>query len=463
MPSIGDLFGEGGRGTGVETVFLWTVASAVVASLFQPALSELQQEVWDVAVDAGAHIPITPADLATMVVKNIKDLASAEDTAKLQGVTPSDFDLMVTNTGEPLGLETVLEAYRRGYIQFEDQGVHEPSVTRAVLTGRTYDYWLDTVQQLASRPISPGDAVDATLRGQRAQADMETEAYASGIDADRFQILLDTAGRPPGPAELIELVRRGLIPTDGTGPDALTLQQGIFEGDSKDKWWSLYKDLVTAVPPPRTVTTLLSHGAIGPDLAAKWFADAGLDSDAVEAYVKSATTQRISAHTAATEAQILKGYYVQLLTAEQATGQLESLGYPADTAGFLLELQDYNRSAAAYESAVNRVGTLYVGKHIDRQSALDALGHLAVPAASIQHYMGVWDQQAALNLAKLSKADITDAYEYGNMEEGEALQKLGAIGYTPYDAWVVLSNKNKQPLPDKPAFGAAPGGATPVA
>jgi hypothetical protein len=40
------------------------------------------------------------------------------------------------------------------------------------------------------------------------------------------------------------------------------------------------------------------------------------------------------------------------------------------------------------------------------------------------------------------------------------MQALEAIGYTPYDAWVVLSNKVKQPLPGKPPRDvAAPAGA----
>lgn len=462
MSSFGDLFGAQGRGTGAESFLLWGVAYGFVQALLTPVFMDLQQNLAADAIDAGVHQVLSPADLASMVVKNILAEGNAASVAAASGITPGDFQAMVENTGEPPGLETVLEMWRRGYIGWADQGPESASVERAILTSRIYDYWSGAIQQMANVPISPADAIEATLKGQRPQADMQTEAYASGIDPTRFQILLDTAGNPPGPSELIELLRRGLIPLEGVGSAETSFQQGIYEGRSKDKWWHLYADLADYVPPPRSIATLQSHGVIDEAAAAKLYQDAGLTPELAGIYAASAVAVRVAAHTQLTEANILRLYYDQLVTADVATTMLGNLGITGAVAKYLLELQDFNRAEAAYNSAVTRIGSLYVGRKITRQTAVDSLGHLDVPAAAVAHLFATWDAEVNANVKPLTAAEVCDAFEYGIVSQAEGQSELEQLGYTAHDAWVKLSIKAKGPLPGEPGAGAAPGGGEPT-
>lgn len=458
MSTWGDLLGGGGGGVGAESFFVWAVLYSLVQSVLQPVLTDLTQLLNAAAIDAGVHQVLTPAELASMVVKNLIDPGSAAGVAAASGIDGNDFTLMIEDAGEPPGLETVLEMWRRGYVPWADGGPEVASVERAILTSRIYDYWAPAIQQMGQVPISPADTVEATLKGQRPQTDMETEAYASGIDAERFQILLDTAGDPLAPGELRELLNRKLIPLAGVGPTETSFQQGIYEGRQKDKWWQLSAALAEYIPPPRSIATLQSHGVIDEATAAGLYQDSGLTPELAATYAQSATSIRVATHTQLTEANILKLYSDGLATADQATAMLEQLSIPAPVIAYLLELQDFNEAARAYEAAVNRVGTLYLGRHITRPSAVAALGQLDVPAAAQQRLMQIWDEQLVVDIPKLTVAEVTDAYEYQIMDVPTALGKLGALGYAPYDAWVILSDKNKGALPGGPPAGTGPGG-----
>jgi hypothetical protein len=451
VPAWGDIFPSGSL---AEQIFLWSVASQLVGAILTPEMTALQKDIWTLAGNdpSGAlFVPPAPADLADMVVRGIRAQGDATSAAGQSGVAPGDFADLVLNAGEPPGLEQVLEWWRRGFIRWDDTGVQTPSVERAIKTGRIYDYWSDVIQQAADIPITVGEAVNAALRGQAPTADMQTEASYSGIDADRFQILLDSAGRPPSPAELLELYRRKLIPLSGVGPGVVSFQQGIFEGDAKDKWWTEYAALAEYIPPPRTVTTLLKTGSVDGAEAQLLWQQSGLTPTLAAAYAHSATGEKLAGSKALAESTVLTLYETQALSEAEATSYLTALGYDATEVGLLLELADLQRELKAVNSAVTKVGTLYVGHKITRQAANAAVLALGVSPAHAANLLATWDLESSNNVRLLTPAQIVDAWNYGVYDQPTAQAKLEAEGYTPFDAWTLLSIKAETPLPGRPA------------
>lgn len=462
MPSgLGDLFGEGGEGGFGAQFLLWNVGSALVSGLLAPVIQGLSNVSWSAANPSesitGLYVPLSPADLASMVVKNILSESAAASEARLNGLTSNDFGLLVTNHGEPPGLEWALQAYRRKFIPLEAAAPADASVESAVRTSNLYDVWQPIVSQMASNPISVADAVEATLRQQASQSDMETEAWASGIDSDRFQILLDTAGNPPSPGELVEFYRRSLIPMHGTGPTALTFQQGIYEGDAKDKWEPLYEKLIDYVPPPRTITTLLSHGVITSDQATQLFQENGLTAELAGIYAASATSEKLAANKVLAVGNVEKLYYDRLIDKPTAAGMLGQLGYTDADAAYILEIQDFTRASAAYNSAVSRVGTLYISHKLTRASAVAALQSLDVPADASTQLFSTWDTEYAANVKTLTPGQIADCYKYQIKDLSWCIDKLGDLGYDAHDAWVLCSVAGLGAAPSEPAEGRASG------
>lgn len=451
---IGGIFGEGS----VATQFLlWGVAYGIASSVLAPVLTGIEQGAWK---EAPLKVP-EPADLADWVERGILDEGTAGSIAESSGVSNSNFANMVLNAGEPPGLDFVLQAFRRGFIPLDSGDPNAPSLNNAVAKSRLYTVWQSVVQQMANVPLPVADAVAAVLRGQVPLDYGLAEAFASGIDSDRFTVLFNTAGNPPSPTELVELYRRGFIPKDGTGPAETSFQQGIFEGDAKDKWWPLYFELTNYLPPPRTITALERAGVITPETAQSLYQQQGLSPELAAAYSKDASGQKLGATKQLAESQVLTLYHAQALDAAEATTLLQALGYSATEIAFLLEYQDLEREVSALNSAINRIGTLYTSHKITRSGAQGALTALAATPQHAAKLLSEWDVVRASNVRQLTSAQIADAWKIGALDEQEALTELQGLGYTPLDAWIVLSVKNGAALPEKPPPGPAGPGELP--
>jgi hypothetical protein len=451
-----DLIGEGSIG---RQFLLWGVAYRLAEAVMEPAMTALTQEIWAGAAEGsggGLHRALDPAVVADAVVKGILSHGEGASVAALSGVNADDFSTLVYATGQPPDLTFLLEAYRRGYIPFKGTGPGVTTVEQGVRESHIRDEWLAVIDKMQFVPLGVADAVAAVVRGQIDYAAGEKAAYENGLDAANFRVLVNTTGRPPSPTELVELTRRGLIPLRGTGPDALTFQQGIYEGDTKDKWEPLYEKLTEYLPPPRTITTLQSHGVITHDEAVKLYTEQGLSPTLAAAYAASATATKVATEKQLTVSTVLDLYETQFLDAAQATSMLSDLGYSTTEGKYLLELTDFRRELSALNSMINRIGTYFIAHKLTKTAAIEALGQLEVPVAQRDQLIATWEVTRASNVRLLTESQIVDAWDYGIMSQDEAISELQALGYTARDAWVLLSNKNKAPLPNPPAAGPNP-------
>ena len=286
MASIGDLLG--GAGDAGKQLFLWGVLVGLINQATQP----YQRDITYLVNDIDPNVVLDPVSLADAVVKGWITQADAAAEAKKSGIDGPHFDLIVKATGEPIALQEALFAWRRGYIPFDAPEPGAPSVETAIKTSHVANLWSDTIRQLGIVPLGVADAVDAVVEGQIPYAEGEKIAYQNGVDAAGFLILFNTRGRPPAPGELIDLVRRGYIPMQGTGPTVTSLMQGIYEGATKDKWEPLYEKLTEYLPPPRTITALERAGVITQQQATALYVQSGLSAQLAAAYSADASGQK---------------------------------------------------------------------------------------------------------------------------------------------------------------------------
>lgn len=439
----GGLFGGGDA---IRQILLWQVAGQLIA----PVLAPVAQAIANDVNRAFPAMPLSPADLALARIKGVIDLEAAYEQAGQSGVSRDDFDKMVLNTGEPISIQEALFLWRRGKID-------RARLEHAIRQSRMRDEWIDAVVALGTQPIGAAEAVAAVVQHQIPYAEGERLAYENGLDHDMFKIMVDTHGRPPGPSELIEMVRRGHIPATGVGPDVTSLDQGIAESDVKDKWTPVYHALLEYLPPPRTVTALLHQGSITQPQALDLFKKAGLSQELAAAYVANASHTKVSAEKTLTKDVITKLYEERLVTKDQATAMLTHLHYTAEESAFILQLGDLQRHQRVYTTAVTRIGTLFIGRKLETAAASAALDTLGVPAAQRDEYLTVWALERANNLKILSEGAIASAWKYTIITDDEALQQLEAHGYTPHDAWIWLAIHNKGtgpagPLPPRDAI-----------
>jgi hypothetical protein len=435
-----------GGSEAIQQILLWSVVGQLIGPILAPVVQELGNVSNQGAISSGLEgIPLSPAELALGVVKNTLGGMDPHTEARKSQVPDGDFDVMVLNTGEPISITEALFLLRRGKIdaaQFE----------HAVRQSRVRDEWIPQLLQLNQQPISAADAIAAYVSSQIDEATARQYVKENGLEDAAFDVLYHTRGRPPGPAELLEMVRRGIIPAHGAGPEATTLEQGVRESDIKNKWLPIYDALLEYLPPPRTVTALLRAGSITQPQALDLFRKAGLSPELAAAYVADASHAKLATQKELTQATITQLYTEKLIDATQATAMLEHLHFTAEEAAFLLKLGDLQHHQRIYTAAVNRVGTLFTARKIEQAQAATLLDQLQVPAATRDEYLTVWALERASNLKILSEATIATAWKYGAITDSDALAEVEAHGYTPHDAWIFLAahNKGAGPGPEPP-------------
>jgi hypothetical protein len=441
--SLGDLFSLDGA---FGQILIYNGVGQVVSAVMTPMTNELLQLVNETAQTE----ILSPAILADLVVRNYLDHGSAEAVAKKSGISPSDFALMVKSAGDAVDTTTLIEAYRRKIIGWESTGPDGTGVLDGIREGRLADKWAPVLQQLGMVPIGVADAVDAVVENQISHAQGAEFAYQSGVSAADFQILINTRGNPPSPEQLLSMLRRGIIVQDGTGPDVLSVTQGISEGATKDKWIKPLLETQTVLVPEGRVTTLLRVGAIDKATAIAWFQQLGYDQTAAAAFATEASRTKTQTDKALAKADVLKLYTDRAIDSATAVSLLGELGYDTAEADELLAIQDLHAATVITDAAISRIKSYYIARKITDQQVVTALDSLNVPSDQRTQLIASWAIDRSSNVKLLTEAQIADAWVYLLMDTATAVEYLMALGYTEYDAWVVLSIKAKGPVGTAP-------------
>lgn len=435
MPEAAGVFGAGST---AEQLFVWQVVAQVIATLMSPAFNELTT----IVNSTFQNVKLSPADAATASNRSFMDNASALAEAQSAGIDETRFAILQHLAGNAPAPEELAAALRRQIIPADGTGPDAVSFTQGIAEGNLLNKWGPTIQKLAQAIPSPSDIVDAGLKGQLSPADAVTTYTTVGGDPDYYQLLVDIAGNPPAPTELLDLANRGLIPWDGTGPDVVSFQQGIYEGRLKDKWEAIYRREGEYRPPPETVRAMLEANGITQDQATAYWASYGMTADTIAQYVQTANNTRNQLTQGLTETSVLQMYYNQLISQDDATAFLSLMGIDQTNATLLIAYTDMQRSIAAVTTAVSRIQTLYVAHKITGDTAMQSLERLNVPGDAIQGLLTTWNIVASANVKTLTEAQISDAFKAGIMPLDQASSELQAIGYTAYDAWVLLALKD---------------------
>jgi hypothetical protein len=424
---FGNLFKPGAP---TEQLLVWGLLNQLLGTVLAPELQELQRGVYKLL----QSVPLTPPMLADMVVRHIVPMDKATDYAKQSGTAPSDFQRMVQSAGEGLAPGDLAEALRRGLIPESGVGPDAVSFQQGMAEAHTRDKWAPIVKGLSVREPTPADALDALLEGQL-EEDRARELYVRfGGDPEHFTWLFDTRGTAPTPLEAADMANRGIIPWDGTGPDATSFHQAMLEGPSRNKWFGPYRQFAAYHPPARTIVAMVRAGALSDDAALRFFHQLGMDDELAAAQLTDAHHQKVAAERSLTVSQVKALYQDRFIDASQATAMLALLRYTTDDAGFLIDVWEFEVQQSQVRSAIAKVRALYVAHKIDAAAASRTMDGLGVPAAGRDYNLSVWTLERDANVVTLTAAEIADAVFYSLLTEADGVARLVALGWQQDDA-----------------------------
>jgi hypothetical protein len=399
---------------------------------------------------------LSPPDAASAVIRNFMPLHDAEAEAAKTGVTPELFAILRHLAGDAPGPQQLAEALRRKAIPQYGKGPDSISFTQGIAEGRLADKWAPVIEALAKLWPTPVDALEAALKGQISPDEGKRLYELLGGDLQFYTWLLNSQGEGPSPLQAADWARRGIIPWQGTGPQVTSYEQAVKESRFRDKWTNAYRASVAYVPPPETVRTLLEQGAINEQQAVAYWKESGLTQATIEAYLHAAAFNNTAATRGLAINEVLNLFYAQIIGEIETAQLLDLFHVPKHTASLLIQYTLVRRDITATTKSVARISTLLASRKIGIATARQALERLRIPNAAIDGLLQDMELSASINVKVLTESQIADAWAAAIITQDEAMAELRAIGYTPYDAWIVLSIKAKTAIPNKPPREVAP-------
>lgn len=428
-----------GLGSVIEQLFLWQVAGQLIG----PAIAPVVQAELNISNSVSPVVPLTPADMADAVIRNIATEGEAAQEASFSGIDARRFGILTLLAGNAPDPTSLAEALRRGLI---DEGRYMTGIRQ----GRLRDEWGELVKELAVRQPTPMDAMTALVEGQISEGDARAKYAAFGGDPKEFDWLFGTVGAGPSPLEAAEAAHRGVIPWGGKGLGVVSFEQAVAEGHTRNKWEPVYRALSEYLPPPRTITAMHREGALSTAEAATLLEKQGLSPTLAAAYLSASSKAKTVKAKELAESTVLSLYRDRIIPKAEAIAFLEKLQYTAAEAAYILQVEDLRVHERFVTAAVGRIHTLFVGHKIDATAAASALAGLKIDAGQTAELVALWDHERAANVRTLTPAQIEGAFGHGIIDQGTAQSLLVADGYTPHDAWVALSVHMKGALPDEP-------------
>lgn len=436
---------------------IWNVASQIVGAIMAPGLTELTSLV----NENFPVTPLSPAEVAQMVARHLMDPQVGAAEAAKSGVNSDRFAHLIKQAGSGPDLGMLVTAWQRGLLAGGDNATCYVSLADALNDTTLRPEWHGLIEALAVQIPSVAEVMNAWLQGQIEEPEARKRYLEAGGDPTWFQTSYNANGAAPTPDMLGVMANRKIIPWDGTGPAAVTYAQGFLEGPWRNKWEKPMRRLAEYLPPPRTVTAMERDGSLTPTEALSLYEKEGLTPALATAYLKSAQHTTATKDKELARTDILNLYHNKLISEATALKMLEALHYSPANAAYVLSIADVHKASTAVTSATSRIRTLFVSHKITETAARNALHDLGVDPKHSAELLTAWQIEEAANIKQLTEGQIVSAWFYRVIDQAEAVKELTAIGYTAYDAWVLLSTRNKKALPHKPDKGANPIGINP--
>lgn len=457
----------------ISQFFVFGVMFTLAQAMLAPFVQQLNNDVWSSHPDR----PLSPPDAATAVVRGIP-FGSAQGAtidplyfaeAAKSGLNSEVFSTMVGVTGMAPPLQLLFEMIRRQIIPEGTLDAGGVSLISGIQQSDIKDEWIDTVTKLRYIQPTPIDMVRAAVQSQwdgqvgsgpnydqakswAATLGLEPAGYLNN-NPDWFDLLYNTSGRPPGPVEMSHAANRGFIPWTGLGSGAVTFEQAIRESDIKDKYIPLLQRLAVYYPASGEIRQLLLHGGIDEPTALQLWADDGVPPLIAQAFLHLAQIEQVTQDKALAKGDILTLVQEQALTDAEALPLLEMIGYTGANAQHLLEMTHFRYELDALRSVVRRVASLYTSRKIDATQAQQALQGFGMPQAQIDQLLRTFDNQRAAEALTPTAAQVAGALYYKVIDQATAQSLLVNLGYSPWGAWLVLSDRMHGPLPNQPPVG----------
>lgn len=241
MPNWGSVLGKFGTraaGNVVEQTIGYATGSAASAAL-APEVQPFANDAWA----AHPSMPVSPQELAAMVVQAIMEEPDAADEARMTGINPDRFHRLVRLSGDPPGPETLLAMHDRNYI-------NEATLTEGLRQSRLKPEWVEPYKRMSRELLTAQTLAEMVVQGVLSHDVATAAAQRVSVEPDDFALLVRVAGSPPGPMESLDMWNRGIMSED-------EVDNALMQSRLKPEWVPQFKQLRELVLTPAVAAELV--------------------------------------------------------------------------------------------------------------------------------------------------------------------------------------------------------------
>lgn len=360
-------------------------------------------------------VPLSPADAALAVLRGNMSQADGAAVAAKWGVNAATFQTIIDNTGEPIALEQLLEAHRRGFID-------DARLVKGILESRIRDEWVDVAKKLANVPMSTADAVQAVVQNHISEAEGEQIANWNGLEQGYFATLVETAGAPLSRTEMEQLYNRGQATKD-------EVLQALRESRLKDKYGEKAFLLHERLLDPGALSDAVLWGVMDHQTAVQRVMEWGYPADSAQVLISSAVNRKMETQRMAVVHAIETLYQDNAVSREQAAAVIGKMGFDATEVELTLQAADFKRNAKLTTAGLNAVRAKFVAHHIDRVKASGLIDQMNIPHAQRDAFLELWQVERDANVRLLTPSQVIKANSLGFYTDAETLTYLLNLGY----------------------------------
>jgi len=210
-----------------------------------------------------------------------------------------------------------------------------------------------------------------------------------------------------------------------------------------------WRDIITKIaysPLTRVdVRRMYGMGVLDRQAVVRSYLDLGYSPENAELLTQFTIKYEANSEKELTKADVVGGFSDGMLSREEAITYLNSLGYPDNTAQFLISREDAKRARALTDKQVKSIRTLYVNKDMSEAQARVSLTTLGLAATEIDIHLEEWriDREAKVKRPTQAQLDMFLKDDIIGIDEYKS--GLSALGLQDkYIAWYsthVLADK----------------------
>lgn len=331
----------------------------------------------------------------------------------------------------------------------------------AAATGLLQRLQVESLKKWGDVFLSPQESAAAVVKGHLDRGVGGEWALFAGMHDDRFQVLVDSTGNPPGPETLLTMLNRGKI-------DPQTFIKGIRQGLIRDEWIDAISALRYApISVPEAiaaqveghltadeVAALMRENGIDERYADTLYETAGeppgpqemlalwnrgeIDQATVEQAIRESRVKNKYipavlklARRLMPERTVVSGITKGVLTHDQGIERLRMLGFNAEDAAALAGEASSTKMAKHKEIAESQVLTAYEDGMIQAAEAQSMIEKLGYDAAEATFALQLADHRKEEKFRSAGVARVHTLFVSHHIDNSKASNALDALGVHP--------------------------------